>query len=655
MSDISVIIVNYNVKHFLNQCLQSVQRASEGLHVEIIVVDNNSVDGSEAMVRKEFPNVQYIAKKTNDGFSVANNEGIRKSTGKYILLLNPDTIVQEDTLMLCHQFMEEHEETGALGVKMIDGAGNFLPESKRGFPNLWTSFCKLSGLSSVFKKSRRLNQYYLGHIGENETASIDVLCGAFMFMRKSVLDKVGLLDEAFFMYGEDIDLSYRIKKGGSEIIYYPETRIIHYKGESTKKGSVNYIHNFYDAMIIFTKKHFSSGSSKMYVGFIKCAIYFRAFMSLIRRGIASILHPIIDFLAVLGGLNLFKNLWASHYHDNPGYYENSSITGNILFYAAAWILGMYIFGNYDKRTNLFSLLRGLLVSSVFVLVFYAILPLEFRPSRFLLLVGSAWALVWTMFSKLVFNFKETKKFSFVKPLKKRIVIVALENDAEEIKSLLKGYNEDQEIIGAIHPTASTSDSYYINSIENLEEVVGVLKITELIFSAKAMNFSTILQQMSDLGSQLTYKIADEGNYAVLGSDSKNTRGELYTYDFQFNIAKSSNVRIKKVSNVVLSFLILLLSPLIFIFSRFKLTVFTSLFQVVSGKKQWVSYDFNDTQVEHLPFQKEGIVPVSIQLGKKELRLAELHNINTYYANNYRMFQDTEILVKYVLRYFRASL
>ncbi len=654
MFDISVIIVNYNVKHFLNQCLQSVLRASKELQVEIIVVDNNSVDGSEAMVKKEFPTVRFIAKKSNDGFSVANNEGIRLSAGKYTLLLNPDTIVQEDTLISCFNFMESHPNAGALGVKMIDGAGKFLPESKRGFPNLWTSFCKLSGLSSLFKKSKRLNRYYLGHIDENEIAQIDVLCGAFMFMRKSVLDHVGLLDENFFMYGEDIDLSYRIKKAGFDVVYFPETRIIHYKGESTKKGSVNYIHNFYDAMIIFTKKHFSSGSSRMYVGFVKVAIYLRALLSILKRIVTRIIHPVFDFLVVFSGLNFFKNLWATKYHLNPAYYDNSSITANLAFYAIAWILGMYIFGNYDKRTNLFSLLRGLIISSIFVLIFYAILPLEYRPSRFLLLVGTCWALICTMFSKLIFNYVETKKFSFVKPLRKRIAIVGLEPDTEQIKQLLKGYKEEQEVVGVIHPAESTADSYYINSISNLEEVVEILNITELIFSAKALNFSTILQLMSDLGSQLTYKIADEENYAVLGSDSKNTPGELYTYDFQLNIAKASNVRIKKLSNVVLTLLIFFLSPLIFVFSGFNAKIFRNLFVVLTGKKQWVSYDYNDLQVDNLPSQKPGIIPVSIQLGKKELRNAELHNINTYYANNYRMFQDTEILIKFILRYYRAS-
>jgi GT2 family glycosyltransferase len=236
---LSVIIVNYNVKYFLEQCLFSVKKALEGIESEIFVVDNNSVDGSCQMIKEKFVDIKLIENDENEGFSYANNQAIRMATGEYILLLNPDTVVEERTFAKCIKFMEGHPEAGGLGVKMIDGKGNFLPESKRALPTPLVAFFKIFGISKLFPGSKLFNKYHLGYLDPGKTHEIDVLPGAFMFLTKDALDKIGLLDEDFFMYGEDIDLSYRLLLGGFKNYYFPETTIIHYKGESTKKGSLN--------------------------------------------------------------------------------------------------------------------------------------------------------------------------------------------------------------------------------------------------------------------------------------------------------------------------------------------------------------------------------------------------------------------------------
>jgi len=195
---LSIVIVNYNVRYFLEQVLLSVRRACAGLDAEVWVVDNNSVDDSVPMVREKFPDVKLIANTDNVGFAKANNQAIRLSSGEYVLLLNPDTVVEEDTFARCVAFMDAHPEAGGLGVRMIDGSGKFLPESKRGFPTPWVAFCKTFGLSRLFPRSRRFNRYHLGYLGEWEVNEVDVLAGAFMWLRRSALDKAGLLDEAFF-------------------------------------------------------------------------------------------------------------------------------------------------------------------------------------------------------------------------------------------------------------------------------------------------------------------------------------------------------------------------------------------------------------------------------------------------------------------------
>lgn len=261
---LSVVIVNYNVEHFLEQCLKSVQAAVKNIDAEVFIVDNDSVDGSCEMVKEKFPEFTLIESKENLGFSKGNNLAIRKSVGEYVLLLNPDTLVEEDTFTKVCDFMDEHPDAGGLGVNMVDGNGEFLPESKRGLPTPAVAFYKIFGLSSIFPKSKRFGAYHLGHLDKNETHEIEILSGAFMLMRKTALDKVGLLDEKYFMYGEDIDLSYRLLKGGYKNYYFAGTKIIHYKGESTKKGSLNYVKVFYKAMIIFAETHFSNKNAKMF-------------------------------------------------------------------------------------------------------------------------------------------------------------------------------------------------------------------------------------------------------------------------------------------------------------------------------------------------------------------------------------------------------
>ena len=256
---LSIIIVNYNVKYFLEQCLDSVFLAIKDIEAEVFVVDNNSSDGSLEYLISRFPNVIFIKNKKNVGFSKANNQAIAKAQGEYILLLNPDTVVGENSLTNVYGFMDKNPRAGAVGVKMLDGYGNFLCESKRGFPSPWNSFCKMSGLSKFFPYSKRFGGYHVKYLNKNSVHAVDILAGAFMMVRKNAIEKAGYLDESFFMYGEDIDWSYRITRFGYINYYFPEP-IIHYKGESTKKD-FKYVKRFYEAMLIFFKKHYPHSNS----------------------------------------------------------------------------------------------------------------------------------------------------------------------------------------------------------------------------------------------------------------------------------------------------------------------------------------------------------------------------------------------------------
>jgi len=248
--DLSVVIVNYNVQYFLEQCILSVQAASNNLKVEIIVVDNNSTDNSCEILKKKYSEVILIKNSINVGFSKANNQAVKIAKGEYVLILNPDTVVAEDTFIQILEYAKSKQNLGILGVKLIDGSGFFLPESKRGIPTPQVSFNKLFGVSS-----KQTGKYYATHLNENETGVVDILVGAFMLLKRTIYNEVNGFDEAYFMYGEDIDLSYKILNKGYQNYYYSKTQVIHYKGESTQK-SVKYLRYFHKAMKIFYKKHF---------------------------------------------------------------------------------------------------------------------------------------------------------------------------------------------------------------------------------------------------------------------------------------------------------------------------------------------------------------------------------------------------------------
>ncbi len=277
--DLSIVIVNYNVKFFLEQCLHTVLKAVDQLEAEIWVVDNQSTDGSVAYLKPLFPTVSFIENQKNTGFGAANNQALERCSGEYILFLNPDTLIPEDCLLNCLHFMRSDPNAGALGIRMLDGSGVFLPESKRAFPSPIRAFYKLIGFSALFPRSPRFNRYSLGHLSSTENHVVDVLAGAFMMISKPVLEQTKGFDERFFMYGEDIDLSYRIQKAGYTNYYFAGSSIIHFKGESTRKGSMNYVILFYNAMLLFVQKNYRGTKAGFFGFFIQAAIILRGLFS----------------------------------------------------------------------------------------------------------------------------------------------------------------------------------------------------------------------------------------------------------------------------------------------------------------------------------------------------------------------------------------
>lgn len=648
---LSVIIVNYNVKYFLEQCLYSVLNASGMVDTEVLVVDNNSVDGSMEMVRQKFPGVRCMLNKENVGFSKANNQAIRQAKGEYILLLNPDTVVEEDTFEKTVSYMDRHPDAGAMGVKMIDGSGRFLPESKRGLPTPSVAFYKISGLTALFPKSRVFGKYHLRYLDENEIHEVEVLAGAFMLLRKSTLDKTGLLDEDFFMYGEDIDLSYRIQKAGYKNIYFPQTRIIHYKGESTKKTSVNYVLVFYNAMIIFARKHFSKQHASLFSFLIHGAIYLRASVAILSRFLRKMLLPILDAALLFGGMFFLKEYWSRnmvvHY---PEIFMLLAVPG----YIVVWIVSVYLSGGYEQPVRLPKIIRGIFSGTILILVVYALLPEIYRFSRALILLGAVWASMAMIVSRLVLNTIGWKGFSLESSTLKRLLIAGGSEEATRVLSLLKLSGSAHNFIGFATPEPLVSngssrlpgefDNFTVGTVDNLKEIIEVYKIDEVIFCARDISSNQIIRYMSlDTAKEVEFKIAPPESLFIIGSSSVDNPGELYVIDIN-SISRSLNKRNKRYMDVIFSLLFLAGSPLLLFLQKNPQGFIVNIFRVLAGKCSWVGYQLPDPAGrENLPAIRPGILTPLDTLKNHRLDPSTVSRLNGLYAKDYRVYADLSII------------
>ncbi|MFI5134387.1 MAG: glycosyltransferase [Chitinophagales bacterium] len=647
MTRLSVIIVNYNVRFFLEQALLSVRKAIRNIDAEIFVVDNNSVDGSAEMIREKFPDVILLENNENVGFAKANNQAIAKAKGEFILLLNPDTVVEEDTFEKCIRFMDAHPEAGGLGVKMLDGKGNFLPESKRGFPTPFVGFCKASGLSRLLPKSKIFNRYHLGFLSENETNEIDVLAGAFMFLRKSVFDKAGLFDESFFMYGEDIDLSYRIVKAGYKNFYFPETRIIHYKGESTRKGSMNYVRMFYQAMIIFAQKHFSSGSASLYVLMLKLAIYLRALLSVVSRLLKRWSLSILDAASIYVGLLLIKEYWENHIKISEGLkYPNEYVMLVMPAYVFVWLFSVFLSGGYEKNVRTIRIVRGLFIGTIAIAAIYAFLPETLRFSRAMILLGFAWAVFVTFIVRLIVHFIQHRNFRLGEISEKKLVIVGSAIEAARVTGLLNQAKVKNDLIGYVSVNGeSHSQEHHLGELHQLKEIATIYKIDEIIFCAKDVSSQQIIEWMSQIGSQLEYKIVPEDSLSVIGSNSKDSQGELYTIDIKLAIDSAFNRRNKRLFDVAAALLLIVSLPINLFIVSSPIHFIQNIFSVLAGKKTWVSYAGTELQQHQLPKIKPGVITPLDELRTVSLNDGTVARINFLYAKDYSAMRDAELVMR----------
>ena len=640
---VSVIIVNYNVKYFLEVCLNSVFKAAQGYDVEVLVADNNSSDGSCNLIRHNFPEVVLLENKENLGFSKANNLAYAKAKGEYILFLNPDTVMPEDFFKRTLAYMDAHPDTGALGPKLLDGKGQFAPDSKKSLPTLTVAFYKTTGINKLFAKSPYFNKYYAVHIGEDETAQVEVLSGCCMLVRNTVIKKLGFaFDEDYFMYCEDVDLSYRITKAGFKNIYFPEAELIHYKGESTRKMTFSYVRIFNEALIKFARKHFTAGQARWYLMFASIGVILRAVSGAMRLILKLLRMPLFDALILFVTLYLIKDFWVLHIK-NLRPIPLSSVFLTFPVYIALWIMSMFLNGAYDQPYRPLRVTRGMIIGTIMILAYYGLLKADLRYSRAIIIfTGFVGTVLLLGLHELLYRLGIVKLIPFDK-LPKKAVIAADVLTYHKTEELLHKVHYAPEIEGRISINEHKDDA--LTDMPNIKELLYTAGIDEVIFCVNGLSYMDMFSAMKQCGNNYDYKIHISGSQSFIGSNSSRTSGDLYTLDKGFDLEKFGLMRNKRLLDIISALAFILLWPFLCFFVKRPFHFWGNCFAVFLGTYTWVSYKAEPITNLGLPKIKSGILPpYNLIEGYRADDKVRAH-LCIHYAQQYTAGKDVKLILK----------
>ncbi len=602
------------------------------MDAEVFVVDNASADGSRSYLQPKFSNIRFLWNDENVGFGKACNQALKFAGGDYILFLNPDTIVAEDCFTACISFLEKTKEAGALGIRMLDGSGKFLPESKRSFPSPLTSFYKLSGLSALFPKSKIFGRYHLGYLDEHQNHEIDVLAGAFMLIKKEVLAKVGGFDESFFMYGEDVDLSYRIQQASFKNYYFSERSILHFKGESTKKGSVNYVRMFYVAMSRFVQKHYSSSKAGLFTALINAAIWLRALLSIVKRFIQKTGLPVLDALLIFLSFWLAKYVWV-HYVKTETIYQNQLLWVSFTGFTFLFLIISYYTGLYEKQFRYKNLWRSTIISMLIILAAYSLLPERFRFSRGIVLAGSVFSYLllniwrWILLQTDVLQKADDEDDFFS-------IVAGTQQDLQTVNSLLKHTGRQQNIQSFVSPL---NEEHSLGTLNDIQKLLQNTPVKELILcESNQITFAQIISLYEQTGKQVKLRLHASGSESIIGSDSKNEAGQVLN-SRNYQLAQAVNLRLKRLIDVASALFFLFLFPFHFLLNKHPLTLLSHCIQVLLYQKTWIGFSATHP---HLPKLKSSVLgPAGIPHNQTQLNAEGLLLADEWYAREYEALFD----------------
>ncbi len=615
-------------------------KACEGINAEILVVDNHSTDGSRALLEERFTQVKFTWNETNVGFAKANNQALAQATGDYVLFLNPDTIVPEDCFSACLDFFEQHPDAGALGIRMIDGSGKFLKESKRAFPSPMTSLYKLAGLTKLFPRSALFARYHLGHLSEHENHAVDVLAGAFMMIPREVLDLAGSFDESFFMYGEDVDLSYRIQSTVSNgkpyrNYYFANSTIIHFKGESTKKGSLNYVRLFYKAMSLFVKKHYSGSRAGLFNVFVQTAIVGRASLSAVARVLQRMGLPLLDAGIILMSFWLVKLWWNNTIRDDVRYSLNML---GIAFpvYAFIFLIASYYSGLYDKGYRQSQLNRSTVTATLILLSSYALLPESLRFSRGILVFGILLAFVCMSLLRWLFIHWQMISTGNEDDEHRQTVIVASEADYRKVVALMQEAGMQERVLGRVS-TGSVVEPGTLGNTDQLMHLVRMYPVKEIIHCEDGLSFKKIIGVIEHLPAGVRNRFHASGSSSIIGSDSKDIGGDYVSGEKKYTISNAVNKRNKRLAEVLIAVLFIISLPVHLLLQKRPWGFLKNIVHVLQGKKAWVGYAAPSSE---LPALRPGILtstalPTEINtLPTESLKISDI-----WYATGFSVYTD----------------
>jgi O-antigen biosynthesis protein len=679
--DVSIVIVNYNVREFLEQALSSVERASSGLTVETFVVDNNSVDGSVEMVRGRFPQVEVVANEENVGFARANNQAIRCAGGRYILILNPDTILQEDTLRTLVAFLDEHPSAGAAGCRILNADGTFAPESRRAFPTPAVALYRMLGLSRIFPRSRVFGRYNLTFLPADQVCEVEALSGSCMIVRREALllsrdaaekrrlerngsgtapdrgfelgDGAGLLDEAFFMYGEDLDWCFRIRQAGWQIFYTPATQIIHYKGESTRKGELRYVRLFYGAMLQFTEKHFSDRHSRLISAVIRGGILARAGVSVSGKVLNRLATPILDF-SVAFVITVFAALVWSARTATPMPDPYLSVLAPAS--ALAIVTAIAALGGYRRRSHrspypIRPLLAGVPIAFLVVATGLFFFP-DLAFSRAAVLLSFAGAGTILLSWRLIVNRRHYGR--------RRGLLVGAAREAERLQSLLgRRLDPPLRLLGFVSDGDGIPRSVArLGGRRHLRDLVRLRQIDDVIFAADSLTNTEILGMMRSLRDlPVQFTILTEGQDRII---SKASVHDLSTplLEAEQLVAPVRSSYASRAFELLVGSGCVALHPLVRLLVRLRpeslrlrqiAAVTTRMPSVLAGRRALIGFDTTGPHPPQAWGLRPGLVSILDTLPERPAQIVDVHRAYWFYARNRSVALDIEILLRTLSR------